>query len=844
MAQVDVQLCDEVLRNKQNTAPVPIRRSRYGMRLMQKYFFTINAVVASLLIAFAAFLQGHLSYLYQFEYGEEIVHVVNKVDQIGFLLLLGFVTFMVISALSFHQLERKKSLLTLFLIALVFTMVAKGKFDNMGSDSMAEIMHANSQEGGDFIESYLSFVRLSLKESIVLFGPLLLIPIYALLVRKSEREGVAALTDFRFALKIIVLVYLVTIANFFYQMAINYHSIDYFRQRLESSTAHAIGALERKREAPNVVVYIGESTARENFPLYTSTAGQVDPLQKIRDELIVYSDVITSFSHTFPSLYRAFTLSRDPYLDQFFLIKDLHRANSIAALSKLGMETHWISNQNLVGRWDWNSELFGRHARHLNVLNGAERLYFNGVRKTDRALLAAYLQQAQHLQRSRQMMFLHSYAGHADYCKNIPREEHGASSGKILPALSQQALFGGMYVGDLNERMESIDCYSSVMSFVSKNLRAVIDDLAQRPVPTVFLYFADHGEEIFEGTGHDSRRNSFRHIEIPFFIYFNPAAREAFPDLYRAAQANRDKPYSIEWLGDTLLDLAGIEHKERQLLSVFRPELQAPKRYAMRRTDIRGNQFILAVDDEDASQRHGLLNQGHDYFRKRRLYNAFPAPEKDKFCSDSTNSLLKFREAASIFKCVEIDVTIDAQANKLYVYRPPQDNSQLQLKDLIRYGPPLQGRTLLAVSNPDSRNLAVLQAQLDQLFVPDQRHNVVIEIPHFEEVDKAQLRRLAKAGYKLFYALPADLGASCARDSQQAVCRRFGRDILPVIEQAGVQGIAFDIDAAPFVRSLHAANRLQYSIRDLSAKGREGIDSAMLVRSNTYRIPYRSAFDY
>ena len=841
MAHVDVQICNDVLRNERKVSPVSARGERYRMRFFNKYFFTINALVAALLIGVASFLQGHLSYLYQFEHAEKIIHVINKVDQVGFLLLIGFVMLMVISALGFHKLERSKSLLTVFLVVFILTVVAKGKFDNMGTDSMAEIIHANSQESGDFIESYLSFVKLTVKESIVLFGPLLLIPIYALFVRTGA--GMRGLADIHMALKIIAVVYVLTIAHFFYQMAVNYHSIEYFRQRLESSTSHAIGALERKREAPNVVVYIGESTSRENFPLYMPAGGQADPLQNIRQDLIVFSDVVTSFSHTFPSLYRAFTVSRDPYLDQFLLIKDLHRANSIAALSQLGMETHWISNQNLVGRWDWNSELFGRQTRHLNVLNSADRSHFNGERKTDRALLAAYREQAPHLQQRRQMMFLHSYAGHADYCKNIPREEHQAP-GQILPALSQQALFGNMYVADLDERMESIGCYGSVMSFISKNLRAVIDDIAQRPAPAVFLYFSDHGEEIYEGTGHDSRRNSFRHIEIPFFIYFNPAAREAFPDLYRAAQANRDKPYSIEWLGDTLLDLAGIHHKERPLLSVFSPALETPKRYALRRTDIRGNQFILAVDDEDASQRHALLNQGHDYFRKRRLYNTFPAPEKNKFCSYRTNSLLKFREAASIFKCVEIDVTVDAQASKLYVYRPPQANSHLQLQDLIRFAPPLDGRMLLAISNPDSRNLAVLQAQLDQLFAPDQRHRVVIEIPHFDEVDKAQLKRLAQAGYKLFYALPADLGAGCARDAQQAVCQRFGSDVLPVIEQAGVQGIAFHIDAAPYVRTLHAASRLQYSIKDFSAREGEGVDSAMLARSNTYSIPYRSAFDF
>lgn len=841
MTHAEMQLCNDVVREKQNPSTVPGRHMKPGMDFLKKYFFTMNAVGAALLIGAASILQGNLAYLYRFRSADQIVHVVNKLDQIGFLLLVGLLLLMVIITLGFHKPGRSKLLLVLFLSTFILTLMAKGKFDNMGTDSMAEIIHANSQESVDFIDSYLSFINLSTKEALVLFCPLLLVPVYALLVRKNI--GMAGLGDIRFALKIIAVIYLLTIVHFFYQMAANYHPIDYFRSRLEDSTAHAMLGMERKRDAPNVVVYIGESTSRETLPVYMPASSLPDPLQEIRQDLIVYTDVVTSFSHTFPSLYRAFTLSREPYLDQFRLLKDLHRANSIALLSAFDMETHWISNQNLVGHWDWNSELFGRHASHLQVLNGAEQGYFNGSRKTDRALIAAYRQQADQLNRPRQMMFLHSYAGHADYCKNIPRDEYRVS-GKILPPLPQKALFGDMYVGDLGERMESIECYDSVMSFVSKNLRAVIDDVAQRKMPVVFLYFADHGEEIFEGTGHDSRRNSFRHIEIPFFIYFNAAARKAYPDLYQAALANRDKPYSLEWLSDTLLDMAGIDSKDRELLSVFRPELKTPKRYALRRTDIRGNQFILAVDDEDASSRHGLLNQGHDYFRKRRLYNAIPGADKNKFCAYRTDSLLKYREAASIFKCVAVDITIDANAGKLYAYRAPQENNHLQLEDMLRFGPPLEGHMLLAISNPDNRNMGLLQARLDRLFAPAQRARIVIEIPHFEELDKAHLLRLAKAGYQLFYALPAGFGIGCAGNPQRADCRRFGRDILPAMEQAGVRGIAFDIDAYPFVASLPAASKLRYSIRNLSARSREDVDRAMLARSNTYSLPYRSAFDY
>jgi glucan phosphoethanolaminetransferase (alkaline phosphatase superfamily) len=816
--------------------------SKHGMDIIKKYFFTITALGIALLIVSLSFLQGQLAYLNQLQHGADIVKLINKADQVSFLLVIGTLLAMVIIVLVFQKPQRSKTLSIGFAAVFLLTLLAKGKFDNMGTDSIAEVLHTNAQEAKDFAGAHLTLINVTLKECLVLLAPLLLIPVYRFVVR--DGHGAAQWRDMQQAFKLIACVYLFTIAGFIYQLATNYHSLDYFKNRLDGSTAQTLPHLEKRRAAPNVVVYIGESTSKENLPIYANHGALPDPLKEIKNDLIVYSDVITSFSHTFPSLYRAFSLSKDPYLDQFQLVKDVRRANSVATLNHFGLETYWISNQGFGGSWDWNSELFGKHASHTQILSSQQvKGQFKEIRKTDRALLKAYKQYSANLAKANQMIFLHSYAGHGDYCKNIPQEERRPPV-PAVPPLSQKAVFGDAYIGDLDQRIDDIDCYNSAMSFISKNIRTVIDDVARQQAPVVFLYFADHGEEVFEGTGHDSRKNSFRHIEIPFLVYFNEAAKKAYPDLYRAAVANKDKPYSIEWLTDSLLDLAGIASKERDLVSVFREGNQAPKRYALRRTDIRGNQFILAVDDEDASSKYALLNQGHDYYRMRRIYNTFPPAEKNKICSYRTNSLMKYREAARLFDCIEVDITIDAASGNLFAYRPPQENNHLKLEDLIRFGPPIPGQLLLSVSNPGNKNLTVLHEGLNRLFGKQHRDRVVIEIAHFDNVDSSLLRRLGNDGYKLFYALPNELGKQCAKDKTDGTCRRFRERTLPAIEQAGVRGIAFDIDAFPFVTSLHAHGRLEYNVKDLSVKSTNDIDSAMLAQSHSYSIPYNSAFDY
>jgi glucan phosphoethanolaminetransferase (alkaline phosphatase superfamily) len=844
MQKVLISTSSQTRRRMQGMFSVPAsseKTAAEGMEIVKRYFFTACATGIAILLAVVAFLQGQLGYLSQLNYGTQILNILAKLDQISFLLVVGMLLTLVIALLAFHRTRRSKLVLAAFLAVFILTLLAKGKFGNIGTDSMAEVLHTNSQEAKDFVKAYLAFVNVSVKEALVLFGLLLLIPVYMLLTRRAP--VMAHTRDIHLAFTIIAAVYLVTIGHFIFQLASNHYPLEYYRQRLHDATMQALAPLEKSRSGPNVVVYIGESTSKENLPIYASLAQTPDPLKDIKNDLIIYSDVVTSFSHTFPSLYRAFSISKDPYRDQFFLIKDLQRANSIAVLTHFGIETHWISNQNLGGEWDWNSELFGKRASHTQVLERKSAHYFSDVRRTDRALIQAYLKRSPTLAKNNQMMFLHSYAGHGDYCKNIPPEEKKTVS-HSLPELPQKAVFGDVYIDSIEQRLDTIECYDSAMSYVSKNLRTVIDDVARQQEPVVFLYFADHGEEVFEGTGHDSRRNSFRHIEIPFFIYFNEAAKKAYPDMYRAAVANKDKPYSIEWLADSLLDVAGIASKERKLQSVFREGNQAPKRYALRRADIRGNQFILAVDDEDASSRYALISQGHDYYRKRRIYNALPPSEKNKICSYRTNSLLKYREAASIFDCVAVDITIEPQSGTLYAYGPPQKNNYLQLEDLMRFGPPFTGQMLLGVSNPQGKNLAILHAQLNELFDKQYRDRLIIEFSHFDGVDQGALRQLVNDGYKLFYALPYNLGKRCAKQTKDPDCVRFREHTLPAIERAGVQGLAFDVAASPFVRSLSAHNRLEYSVKDLTVDSGADINRALLAQSYSYSIPYDSAFDY
>ncbi|MBI1890104.1 MAG: sulfatase-like hydrolase/transferase [Burkholderiales bacterium] len=811
------------------------------MLVLKKYFLTANALLVFLLVFAASHLQGHLAFLMQFKNADRIIRLIGKIDQVSFILVSGIA--LAIAAIYFiiYRQERFNRLFLVLLTIFALTIFFKGKFENLGADSVAEIFSSNSQEAADYAISHLFRVNLTIKESLVLLAPFVLIPVY--LGMTKGLQSAIKVRDIRLAFFVVAGIYAMAVLSFCGKLLNSYQSIDSYQAPLRQSTLAAMPFFSKVREAPNVVVYIGESTVRDGFGPYRTGSSQMNPLHGLEPNLIAFTNVITAFSHTFPSLYRTFTVANDPYADQFLLIRNLRRANVLSVLSSNDIEAHWLSNQNRGCQLDWTSQLFGEQAPHLEFLNLANKAECPNRRKYDAELLHAFERHANSLDRPRQTLFLHSYAGHDSYCTNIPQTEREAIN-PLTARFSKKALFGDAHIPDMKLHRKAINCYESAISYVEKNIRTVIDNIAEQSRPTILLYFSDHGEDPYAGTGHDSRNNSFRHLEIPFLVYFNKAAMERFPELYQAAHDNRHKRYSLEWFSDSLLDLEGITYAKRPLMSIFRKDLAAPPRYALRKSDLSGNNLILAIDEEDASAQFGLLNHGHDFYQKRRLVNKLPDAEANKLCAAGVDSMLKFLEASQIFRCVEINVTMDEKSGRLLAYRPPKKNNELELGSLVGSGIGKVNRLYLSIQSLNRDNFDFLLMRLNNIFPRSQRSNVMINLHHYEDMESAHIHKIVEAGYKVFYELSDYRSQRCVRLKESVTCRRFIEETLKRLSVFRFHGIAFAREAYVFADMLPLSGQLEISVRDLSVRKTEDLSAMALSRSSIYLVPYRSDFDY
>ncbi len=112
---------------------------------------------------------------------------------------------------------------------------------------------------------------------------------------------------------------------------------------LSQSFNPEIKTSKTSQEPKTIVVVIGESTTKQHMGLYGYYRNTNPLLNSIKDELLVFNDVIASNVHTIEALNKALTLKDK--------INYKPKANTsiVQLANQAGFETYWVSNQKPVG---------------------------------------------------------------------------------------------------------------------------------------------------------------------------------------------------------------------------------------------------------------------------------------------------------------------------------------------------------------------------------------------------------------------------------------------------------------------------------------------------------------
>lgn len=313
---------------------------------------------------------------------------------------------------------------------------------------------------------------------------------------------------------------------------------------------------------PTLVLVIGESTNRSRMGLYGYPRSTTPRLNQLRDELLVFNDVISPRPYTIESLEQALTFADQTHPDDY-----LTRPTLINLMNQSGYQTHWITNQQTQTKRNTMLLSFSQQADQQIYLNN------NRVQNSsqyDGEVLAPF-SAALSNSPGPKFIVVHLLGTHRKYNYRYPNSFNHFTDRTGMPDWVPES-----HTQDYND-------YDNAVLYNDYVVSELIRMLKQHAPNSALVYFSDHGEEVYD---HADRAFSGRNenaptpamYTVPFITWLSPAWSEQV-DMNQLANA-LDRPYSLSDFIYSWADLAQIRFKSFDpTRSVFHPEFIPHKRW-------------------------------------------------------------------------------------------------------------------------------------------------------------------------------------------------------------------------------------------------------------------------
>ena len=284
------------------------------------------------------------------------------------------------------------------------------------------------------------------------------------------------------------------------------------------------------------ILVIGESATRDHWGLYGYYRNTTPEIDRIKNDILVFDDVVAAFSNTYASCRLMFSTAEYPSRQPLD-----HTVFSV--LKAAGYKVFLISNQFRLGFTDGP----------VNILySGLDRKEFmqetfpgakDGI-ILDR--LPKYIAEAN----GPVLIIVHLIGSHGIFDERYPPEFDKFGGSKNLFQMG------------FSKRMQGlINAYDNSIFYTDHILCRIIEMLRKLPAPGYMLYVSDHGEcpEIIGGRSIQTTYSTC--YEIPMIFYGNEHYRKSFPELMKAASENTGKSYITDWLNYSILSAAQVTHE-------------------------------------------------------------------------------------------------------------------------------------------------------------------------------------------------------------------------------------------------------------------------------------------
>lgn len=310
------------------------------------------------------------------------------------------------------------------------------------------------------------------------------------------------------------------------------------------------------------VVIIGESTTRNNMGIYGYYRDTNPNLNRVKNELYLFKNVISPHIQTILSLDKVLSMGDYHYPESNKLGTVIQLAN------QAGFETYWLSNQKPIGAYESLVSLYAKASKNRFYVSNI----YEDANKYDEILLPK-LKETIIEKASKKMIFLHLEGSHISYHKKYPQSFNFFTDEPKTQFKTEEA-------------HQIINEYDNSIRYNDFIVSQIIEMVKNANKNSYVIYFSDHGEEVFkdyEYFGHHESIGSNAMFEIPFIVWtsdkYNKKSTINFYD-------QLERKYNLEDFIYSFSEISRIKFDQFQpTKSIFNTDFQFKKRIILKDVD-------------------------------------------------------------------------------------------------------------------------------------------------------------------------------------------------------------------------------------------------------------------
>ena len=280
-----------------------------------------------------------------------------------------------------------------------------------------------------------------------------------------------------------------------------------------------------------IVIVIGESLRRDHLQYYGYDKETTPLLNK--EDLIVFTDVISPANQTINSLKRIFTLAE--YLDEVAYWK---YPSLIKAFKEVGFKTYWLTAQ----------PPYGDHESEVSFI-GKESDFFLPIQNTkyDTEILKQYNKVLDN-NILKKLILIHIKGNHYKYSERYPKNFNVFSK-----------------IKNKNSKINIINEYDNSVRFNDYFLSEVLGYLKQVKGEKSFIMFSDHGESLFDTSAdncyHGSAKPAKGEFIVPLILWLSKEFKNNYKSKIEILNKNKGKAIILTDFFHSFPSLYGITFK-------------------------------------------------------------------------------------------------------------------------------------------------------------------------------------------------------------------------------------------------------------------------------------------